>query len=261
MKFSTRYVIGFAVAICVVCAIFVAGAAVALREKQNENRLLDRYEKVLAVAGLKEEGQKLPAEEIKQRYNQYIEPRVVDLSTGEYVKDVDAAAFDMQAAMKDPSSSRAAPANAAKVTRLPNQGIVYLVKEGDEVSKLVLPIEGKGLWSTLYGFIALDADAQTVRGITYYEHGETPGLGGEVDNPKWKKQWDGRKVFDPQGKVKLTVLKGQAGPAAQDPYSVDGLSGATITARGVTYMIQLWLGPEAFGPYLEKFRNEQRRAL
>jgi len=120
---------------------------------------------------------------------------------------------------------------------------------------VVLPVEGKGLWSTLYGFLALDKDVNTIKGLTFYQHGETPGLGGEVDNPKWKALWPGRKAFGDDGQPKIAVIKGQAGPVAEDPYQVDGLSGATITARGVSHLVQFWLGTHGFGPYLKQFKE------
>ena len=98
-----------------------------------------------------------------------------------------------------------------------------------DIESLVLPIEGYGLWKFLYGFIAIEDDLNTVRGITFYEHGETPGLGGEVDNPRWKARWVGQKVFGDDGEPKIEVIKGFAPPPAEAPYEVDGLSGATIT--------------------------------
>lgn len=260
MAYSNAYTIGFAAAVCGVCSIFVAGAAVSLRDKQETNKILDRYEKVLSVAGLAQTGEKLDKEQVTQRFEQNIRPRVVELATGNYVDDVDAATYDQRSAAKDPAQSLVAPDNAAKVLRMPKYALVYHVMDGDQVSKLVLPIEGKGLWSTLYGYLALDADAQTVRGITYYEHGETPGLGGEVDNPKWKALWPDRKVYDDQGNVELRVVKGQAGPAATAPHKVDGLSGATLTSNGVTHMIRFWLGPDGFKPYLDNFRESEGSA-
>ena len=135
--------------------------------------------------------------------------------------------------------------------------MVYRVlDENGDLDSLVLPIEGYGLWKFLYGFIALESDLNTVRGITYYQHGETPGLGGEVDNPRWKQGWVGRKVFDDSGEPKIEVIKGYAGPVETDPYEIDGLSGATLTSRGVTNMIHFWLGENGFGPYLENLAQE-----
>ena len=121
---------------------------------------------------------------------------------------------------------------------------------------VVLPVEGLGLWGTLYGFVALEGDLRTIRGLTFYEHKETPGLGGEVDNPRWKALWRDRLAFNDDRQPVIRVIKGPAGPAPDAPYSVDGLSGATITSRGVTNLLQFWLGPDALGPYLTRLRDE-----
>ena len=139
---------------------------------------------------------------------------------------------------------------------MPDHALVYLIKDGEQVTGVVVPIEGYGLWSTLYGYLALDADARTVRGITFYRHGETPGLGGEVDNPLWKADWVGRLAYNDKWQPALRVKKGIAGPPDTDPYEVDGLSGATITSNGVTSMVDFWLGRSGFGPYLAQFRKQ-----
>ena len=252
---STGYIVGFATVLCGVCAVFVASSAVGLKDRQEANKLLDRQSKVLTVAGLMGQDDGLSAEEIKSRYDKNIKARLVDLATGEYVDDVDTDTFDQRKATKDPAQSKEAPPNAAQVTRVPNRGLVYQVLDGSEVKTIVLPIVGKGLWSTMYGFLALKSDANTISGITFYEHGETPGLGGEVENPEWQAKWPGRKAFDAQGKVAVKVIKGKAGAPAQDPYKVDGLSGATITSRGVSATLEFWLGKTGYGPYLDRFRG------
>lgn len=253
---STRFTVMFAAAVCVVCSIFVAGSAVTLKDKQEANKLLDRQSKVLIVAGLIGESESLSAKEIDARFKQNIKPVLVDLTTGDTAEG-DAATFDQKKAAADPATSRIAPPNEAKVARLPNQGVVFKVVDNGELKGLVLPIEGKGLWSTLYGFLALEADSKTIEGITFYEHGETPGLGGEVDNPRWKSLWKDRKAFDDSWKPKISVSKGAAGTPKDDPFHVDGLSGATITSRGVTYLVQFWLGENGFGPFLKKYRAEK----
>ena len=251
---STGFTVMFAAAVCGVCSIFVSGSAVLLKDRQDENKILDRQSKVLMVAGLMDEGAKMPRAEIQKLFKENITPLLVDLQTGDPVEGVDLATFDQKKAAKDPATSRPAPENRAKVARVPNNGLLYEVKEGDDIKLLVLPIEGKGLWSTLYGFLALDADGNTIHGITFYQHGETPGLGGEVDNPSWKALWPGRKAFGDDWEPKISVIKGAAGPPEQDPYNVDGLSGATITSRGVSNLVKFWLDDDGFGPYLAKYR-------
>ena len=256
MEHSARHTVIFTVLLCVVFSVLVSAVAVALHDRQVENQRLDRIRNVLGVAGLKELGESLSREDLTSRFESGLEARVVDLATGEYVEGVDALSFDQKRASRDQETSRPAPTNRAKVRRIPDHAVIYLIKDGTEVSGLVLPISGSGLWSTLYGFLALDVDGRTVRGITFYSHGETPGLGGEVDNPRWKARWPGRLAFNDAWDPALRVKKGQAGTPEADPYQVDGLSGATITSNGVTNMILFWLGENGFGPYLARQRTE-----
>lgn len=255
-QYSNAYIIGFATTVCLVCSIVVSTSAVALRERQDRNKVLDRQTKVLVVAGLLGEDQPATAEEVEGLFSDNIRIRAVDLASGSYDESVDVTTFDQRKAAKDASTSRAAPVNNAGITRLPETVLVYQKVDDDVVEMLILPIEGKGLWSTLYGFLALAPDTTTIDGITFYEHGETPGLGGEVDNPAWKAKWEGRQAYDENFEPVITVIKGAAGPVAEDPYQVDGLSGATLTARGVSHLVQFWLGDNGFGPYLEKYRTE-----
>ncbi len=249
---STAYIIAFAALVCLVCSIVVSTSAVSLRPLQVENKELDRQKQVLRVAGLLEPGEAADAAKINRLFDESIDPRVVELATGAYDESVDPSTYDQQKALKDPGSSRRADANNAGIQRVPNKVVVYHKIVDGELEMLILPIEGKGLWSTLYGFIALAPDLVTIEGITFYQHGETPGLGGEVDNPSWKGLWEGRKAFDLDGDVAIQVIKGHAGPPVEDPYRVDGLSGATITARGVSHLVRFWLSESGFGPYIEQ---------
>lgn len=256
---STGYTVGFAVVVCVVCGIGVAGAAVALSERQAENKVLDQQKQVLLVAGLLDPNQPAKPDEVTALFEKNIRREVIDLKRGAPAQGVEATTFDQRRAQRDPATSTAAPENAAKVFRLPNNALVYHVLKDGKTDKLILPIEGYGLWSVLYGYLALDSDGNTVEGITFYQHSETPGLGGEVDNPKWKALWPGRKIYNEKGQPALSVIKGQAGPPQQDPHHIDGLSGATITSNGVSNTIKFWFGEHGFGPYLEQFRKSQGR--
>jgi Na+-transporting NADH:ubiquinone oxidoreductase subunit C len=168
---------------------------------------------------------------------------------------------------KDPATSYKPPKNLAQIQRVSNKAVIYKLKDDQgNLKLLVLPVEGKGLWSTMYGFVAVSPDIETIEGLTFYQHGETPGLGGEVDNPRWKNLWPGRRIFDDSGDVAIEVIKGSTGTPEENPYEVDGLSGATITSRGVTHMLHFWFGENGFGPYLDQYRNgnppgDQRQAL
>ena len=257
---STGYTIGFAVAVCVICGIGVAGAAVALGPRQAENKVLDQQKQVLLVAGLMQPGQQVSPDEVKALFAKNIRREVITLKTGAEDKAVKAETFDQRRAQKDPATSTKAPDNAAKVFRLPNNALVYHVLKDGKTDMLILPIEGYGLWSVLYGYLAVDKDANTIKGITFYAHAETPGLGGEVDNPKWKSLWPGRKIYDDKDQPALTVIKDHAGDPKQDPHHVDGLSGATITSNGVTNLMKFWFGKDGFGPYMAKFKASQGRS-
>lgn len=250
---STGYTVAFAAAVCLICGVAVAASAVLLREKQETNKRLDKKEKVLAAAGLLPEG-KATAATIEQLYDGNVVPKVVKLSTGQEATDAEASSFDIQKTMKDPATSATAPANAAQVARLPDHSLIYEIKKDGQIETLVLPVEGKGLWSTLYGYLALSADTETIKGLIFYQHGETPGLGGEVDNPRWRSLWEGRKPFNEEFEPVIEVIKGSAGSVDEAPHQVDGLSGATITGRGVTHLIQFWIGEHGYGPTLARYR-------
>jgi Na+-transporting NADH:ubiquinone oxidoreductase subunit C len=253
---SIGYTIGFAALICVVCAVLVSSAAVTLRERQQANAELYRKINVLQAAGLATPDEAMARDDVERRFASF-EVVAIDLESGEVAADVDVATYDQRRAQSDPTASRTVGRNAAQITRVPNRVLAYRqLDDAGNVELLVLPIEGKGLWSTLYGYLALGSDLTTIRGLTYYEHAETAGLGGEVDNPRWKALWPGRKVYDEGGDVAIEVVRGSAGPAETDPYRVDGLSGATITSRGVTAMIEFWLGPQGYGPYLQRLKKE-----
>jgi Na+-transporting NADH:ubiquinone oxidoreductase subunit C len=255
MERGNAYIVSFAAAVCLACSVVVALSAVLLKDRQDANAALDRQMKVLAVAGLIEDDADLSAAEVQAIFETSVRARAVDLVSGEYASDVDPLVYDQQRALKDPALSDRAPENRAGIARLPKRALVYLiVDEQENVEEVVLPIEGKGLWSTLYGFLALAPDTTSIRGITFYQHGETPGLGGEVDNPGWKALWPGRRAYDEAWEPAVSIIKGTAGPASEDPYSVDGLSGATLTCRGVNELLHFWLGEHGFGPYLERFR-------
>ena len=248
---TARYILGFAAAVCLVCAVLVSGSAVALRDLQAENAERERQRNVLFAAGLADPAEELSESEMAERFAA-VRAVVVDLETGAELPDVDPASVDplVEAGITD--SSRPAPENLARVRRVEKRSVVYLVESGGQLDAVVLPVRGQGLWSVLYGYLALEADLDTVRGLTFYEHKETPGLGGEVDNPAWKARWPGRRVFGPSREPVIEVARAAAGPPAADPHRVDGLSGATMTSRGVTNLLRFWLDENGFGPFLAR---------
>jgi Na+-transporting NADH:ubiquinone oxidoreductase subunit C len=241
-----------ATGVCVFWSVLVSTAAVGLRERQEANKVEERKRNILVAAGLYDEN--VPLVEAFEQ----VKSEIVDLETGEPVdkETVDPEQFDQRAAAKDPDLGIDIKPedDLAGIKRREKYSFVYWIeKKNGDVDQYVLPINGKGLWSTLYGFIALDGDMKKIRGITFYEHAETPGLGGEVDNPSWKAKWVDQHAFDDDGNVRIEVVRGTADPNSK--HQVDGIGGATLTARGVSNLVQYWLGKDGFGPFLDKRRK------
>lgn len=235
------------VLVSLVCSVIVAGSAVSLKPRQQEQKLLDKQKNILSVAGLLKAGGS-----VTESFNKYIEPRLVDLNTGDFVANQ--ANFDAAKAAKDPATSIVlGEDDIAKIGRRANYAEVYLVKGDDgKVKQVVLPVYGTGLWSVMYGFIAVQPDGNTIDGITYYDQGETPGLGGEIENPKWQSTFVGKTIFNEQNQVALHVSKGGSSDKA---HGIDALSGATLTSNGVNNTFKFWFGPKGFGPFLAKLKE------
>ena len=242
-----------AIAVSLVCSILVASTSVLLKPRQEHNRNIYRQKIVLEVAGLYE-----PGKDILEAFETGIETRMVDLESGNYVGSPDPLSFDPLAASRDPELGVAVPADLdiAGVQRRALFSPVYVIRDGDRIEQVILPVRGSGLWSTMHGYLALAGDGETVRGLQFYEHAETPGLGDQVDRDEWKDQWPGKLLFDASGDIRLEVVRGKVQPGPNAIHQVDGLSGATLTGRGVSDLLRYWAGPHGFGPFLEKLRSE-----
>ncbi|MDJ0916810.1 MAG: Na(+)-translocating NADH-quinone reductase subunit C [Woeseiaceae bacterium] len=249
---STSNTLTIAIGLSLVCSILVAGAAIMLKPIQEMNEVRFRQRIILDVAGLLE-----PGADIEQGLER-IEARVVELETGEYVESIDANNFDPIAAANEPDTSVRIPEelDIGKIKRRAIYAPVYLVSDGGELSQIILPVRGTGLWSTLYGYLALEPDGETVSGLQFYDHAETPGLGDQIEDPEWQAQWVGKKIYGDDGQPRMEVVRGTV--ADGNPYvqhQVDGLSGATLTGRGVMNLVRYWTGPHGYGPYLEQYRQ------
>jgi len=254
-KDSTQKTLIVAGVVCLVCSIFVSSTAVTLRPEQLRNQELERKRNILDAAGLLEEGS-----DIEAMFADRVIGRIIDLESGSVSEEPIEASYDPRKEAADPAKSKALSTSEdiAGIRRRAERAAIYLVNdESGAVSKLILPVHGQGLWSTMYGFVALDAKAQIIEGLTFYEHGETPGLGGEIDNPRWRRLWRGKVAFDDTGNVVIEVIKGTVDTSRPDAkHKVDGISGATITARGVSNMMKYWLSDNAYGPFLKQFREQ-----
>jgi len=250
---SGKKVLGVALLLCLICSVLVSLAAVGLSERQERNKAEEKKRNILQAAGLYREG--VPVVEQFSR----IEPRLVDLQSGTFSDRFDPTVFDSRVAARDPQTAYQIPAplDLAGIKNRSRYKDVYLVLADGKLQQLILPVHGKGLWSTMYGFIALGADLNTVNGFAFYEHGETPGLGGEVDNPNWKKQWPGKKIYDAAGDVRIEVIKGTVDRSSADAaYQADGLAGATLTGRGVSNLLRYWLGADGYRPFIDNLKRE-----
>ncbi|KPU84061.1 Na(+)-translocating NADH-quinone reductase subunit C [Psychromonas sp. PRT-SC03] len=233
-------------AVCLVCSIMVAGAAVGLRPLQIANKAIDKQKNILAVAGLHDS-----KKSITEIFASNIQTKLVDLATGEFVADN--VKYNQRQAAKDPARSikLTADQNVAKIGRRANLATVYLVSDDNgKLQRIILPIHGAGLWSTMYAFVAIKTDGNTIEDLKYYEQGETPGLGGEVENPRWRALFVGKKLFDENGLPAIKIIKGVA--PADSLHKIDGLSGATLTSVGVQHTFTFWLGKLGFGPFLNR---------
>ena len=262
-KDSMKNIIVVSLMVCLACSIVVSSAAVFLKPQRVANKELDRNKNILEAAGLYVKAEATGNEDIPGLFSNF-EIRMVDLEEKRILSTLevddlglDIASYDQKKAAKDPMLSKALSneEDIASISRRAKYSVIYILRENDKVKKVVLPVHGYGLWSTLYGFMALEADMNTVAGLTFYEHGETAGLGGEVDNPRWKAHWNGKTIYR-EGDVALKVIKGAVNPSsANAAYEIDGLSGATLTSRGVEKLVAYWMGDQGFGPILKEIKG------
>lgn len=236
---KNSYVLFFAAMVTIICSVLLSSAANLLKERQQENIALDKQKNIISSAGFKSEpGKDYTRQEILKIYDENIKSAVIDLN-GNVVEDKDVANLDPK----------------ADVDLLP---IYYSQKDG-KIDAYILPISGKGLWSTIYGYLALEPDATTVKGITFYQHGETPGLGGEIEKDWFKSSFEGKKIRSETGELKsITVLKGKVAEKIekdQQQYYVDGISGSTLTGNGVTKFLKQDL--LKYEPYFAKLNKKE----
>ena len=256
MNESITKTIGVAFCVCLICSLVVSFSAVSLRDLQNENKLNDKRIKILQAADIYN-----PDEDIKDQFLK-LETKFVNFDTGKLMDsylDYSLEEYDPILATRDTNLSSKVPTSEdiAVIKNRENIGKIFILRNDDySINKLILPIRGYGLWGTLYGYISIENDFNTIAGIEFYDHKETPGLGAEVDNPKWKNLWSGKQIYQ-NGEVSLNVIKGKVDNNDKDAqYEIDGLSGATITSRGVTNMIAYWFGESGYSKLFKELNYE-----
>ena len=236
------------------CSALVALAAVGLRPMQDANRDLDQKKNILIAAGVYDENKTV--EEMFAN----IQTRLVDLPSGEFIPETTMTVDEYDPARARLDSSQSTPlskdADKANIRRRENTAIVYMVYEGAHLEQIILPVRGKGLWSTMYAYVAIGSDLTSINGVSFYEHGETPGLGGEIENPRWQSGWMGKQIYDNSGNTVFSVAKDKADPNNNN--QIDGLSGATFTANGVGDLMLFWFGDDGFKPFLEQLADSRK---
>lgn len=241
--FSNGYILGFATAVCVVASVALSGTHAALQPLQELNAQRDYQKDVLSALGLPEDGHVPYGEEIDQLWSARVGQVVVDRATGK------------PAAGKTKDDVDAAWAAVKGTPKAPELLSVYTRKDGDTVGTYAIEVRGRGLWGPIAGFLALEPDASTISGTVFFAPGETPGLGLEITSDWFEGQWKGKTITAGGKPTTIQVVKGKAadnckGDALQ--HCVDGVSGATLTCRGVNQMVAA--GVEMYEPTLSTLR-------
>ena len=233
--------------LCVVCSVLVCLAAIVRIDREAYNKQLEVRKTVLAAAGFQQQID--DGGNIDELFTSNMELKIVDLASGEYTTAVDPATYNQKEALENPDLSVKIPADKdiAGMGSRAKYAAIYVAKNGD----LVLPIRGAGMWGPMLGYIAVADNCNTVKGLTFYQHAETPGLGAEVDNPKWKAQWPGKEVYKGDSVAIKVVKNGSFDPnSATAVNTVDGLAGATVTSTKVSNIVRYWFGDHGFGKFL-----------
>ncbi|WP_375687742.1 FMN-binding protein [Pseudooceanicola sp. LIPI14-2-Ac024] len=232
-----------AFATAVICAVFVSAATVILRPIQAANRAAETQLRLETLLG------SIPGmtELLSENEEATLSTVVIDLDTGRAAQDV--TPETLEAALADSGNWTAIPAgeDIAGLGSRPNYAQIYMLRDGDDVELVILPIAGAGSQGPIEAMIAIDGDMQTIAGLTITSHVETPGLGARIDEPAWQAQFAGVPFRDAQGNVEFSVARG---PATNE-FQVDGITGATRTGNAMTQIVRFWLGPMGYGPLLD----------
>lgn len=241
---GNAYTFLFMALVCVACALVVSGAASLLKETQARAERIDGYKNVLMAAGLVKRGQAISADDIEKMYKERIGGRMIDAKgnvVGETANNMRAEDVHKQ--------DKILPGTPGYVKEEDRKYPLYVVKNGEVVEAYVMPVWGQGLWSALYGYLSIAADGKTIKNLVFYKEGETPGLGKRITEPWFQEQFEGKQYLGEDGKVTFTVGR-PSQTKNENPNAVNGISGATITSRGVGSLVVRMMN--RYQPYFEK---------
>ncbi|WP_339867814.1 NADH:ubiquinone reductase (Na(+)-transporting) subunit C [uncultured Algoriphagus sp.] len=235
MQQSNTYIITFSVILTVVLGLLLSGTSQVLGPLQKEAIALDNKKQILGAVISGDEIAAMTPKEINSYYESRIASIVVDIDGKEVTEQdgvaVTAETVDIAKNYKKPKEERLFPVY-----------IYHAEGNADDVANYVLPLYGAGLWDAIWGYIALDTDMNTVGGITLAHAGETPGLGARITEPEVQSRYVGKTIFDESGDlVAVQMQKGEGKDYSDNPHQVDGMSGATITGKGVNNMLYNYL--------------------
>ena len=252
---SAARTVGVAVLVALICSLLVSAVVYLLRPYELAYSALERNRAILEAAGLVMPGEQVSESELVSRFVE-LDARVVDLANGTFTEDLDPVTYDYRAAFDDAAMREPIP-DIEDIGRLgfrPRYMTVYLVVADDgRIETLVLPLFARGMWSTIYGFLALRGDFRTIAGVAFYEHGETPGIGDRIEAPEWLSTWVGKRLYGPDDAVRFRI--GAASPDVANEYRVDSITGATMTVTGVGDGIRYWLSDHGYGRLLRSLRE------
>lgn len=243
--------------VAIVTSSLVSAAVVILRPIQLNNQLLDRSKNIMRLSGLLTAGAETPEDEMLSLFKS-LDARIVNLDSAGFDDEIDPLSFDARKAVNNPALSVSIPADidAVGLGRRSKYAPAYLVWQGDVLDRIILPVNGNGMWSMVYGYIALEADLSTIADAIFYEQNETPGLGDQITRPDWLAQWQGKRIYDERGEIRFAVSGDRVNTASPSAaYEVDALSGATVTADAVTGLMHYWFGPHGYQPALDQLRQ------
>lgn len=244
--------LAIATIVAIVCSALVASSVTILRPIQIAQTQLERNHAIVTTAG------RLLAEKVSDReiVNRYLdlEAHVVDIATGDYAPDRDARSFDHWEANTDTSNNHviADEFDTAGLETRATQAPIYLVRKSAALERVVLPVHGRAMWSTVYGYVALDPDLVTIADIVFFRHGETAGIGDRIQDPSWYAQWRGKRIYDENGELRIDVVKG-----AQGPYQVDLISGASVTSDAAGNIVRYWFSDDGYRTLLDQLRERE----
>ena len=240
-----------------VCSSLVSAAVVVLRPIQLNNQMLEQSRNIMQLTGLLPADQVIDDEDMLELYKS-LDIRIINIDEADYVDEIDPVTFNTRLALNDPDLSVAIPSelDLASLGRRTRFTPVYMIWDDDGLDRVILPVRGNGMWSMLYGYIALEPDFNTISGMTFYEQNETPGLGDQITHGHWLEQWQGRQIYDDAGNLRFRINEGVVQPGSTaSQFEVDALTGATVTGDAVTSMVHYWFGPHGYQGILLALRD------